>query len=317
LVEQLTCNQQVTGSNPVAGSLLESGRISLIRCAASSCFGNVFVIFLICCETTGPTMLLEVDNRPIRLGYTARLRRARRAITRLEKQIARYDQVDAHAFYLWYHCEFGPILAHHRGLREKIAALEFTQSSPDSEHQEGINNAAQTAENSPADDQEAHEYRRDLGESNGRSGTESPGRKCRRLFRQIALQLHPDRGGPLVGERKLWWLQAQSAYESGDVVALKLIFSRCAPPRRTVAMSCAEIMQAIQEARNRAEALLSLRTRLRREPAWRFTAKSDQTRASLRIRLARELARIERALIDRLGQLTPTPDVWIEEGETV
>src|ERR1700752_5053062 len=75
-------------------------------------------------------MLIEVDNRPIRRSYTARLRRARRAITRLESQIARYHEVDAPAFYLWYHREFGQILSHHRRLREQIAADEFVERNP-------------------------------------------------------------------------------------------------------------------------------------------------------------------------------------------
>ncbi len=265
-------------------------------------------------------MLIEVDNRPIRRSYTARLRRARRAVTRLEAQIGRYDHVDTPAFYLWYHCEFGPILAHHRGLREQITAHEF-QREPSTE-EAGENSSSQqtqAGEDSTEDEQADQDYRRNITESEDdfTFETKQPHRECQRLFRRIALQLHPDRGRPLLGERKLWWLQAQSAYESGDVVALNLILSRCAPSWRTIAMSCAEIMQAIREMRNRAEALLSLRTRLRREPAWRFTAKTDQTRASLRIRLARELARIERALIDRLRQLTPTPDAWVQEGEPV
>ena len=82
-------------------------------------------------------------------------------------------------------------------------------------------------------------------------------------------------------------------------------------------MSCAEILEVIQEMWKRAEALIGLRARLRREPAWRFTAKNDQALASLRTRLVRELARIERALIDRLRQVASTPNVWIQEGEAV
>ena len=76
-------------------------------------------------------MLIEIDSRPIRRSYTARLRRARRAITRLESQIARYHEADAPAFYLWYHREFGQILSHHRGLREQIAAHEFLERDPE------------------------------------------------------------------------------------------------------------------------------------------------------------------------------------------
>src|SRR5260370_40959109 len=78
-------------------------------------------------------MLIKADNRPIRRSYTARLRRARRAITRLETQIARYHEADAPAFYLWYHREFGQILSHHRGLREQITAHEFIQRALDIE----------------------------------------------------------------------------------------------------------------------------------------------------------------------------------------
>jgi hypothetical protein len=260
-------------------------------------------------------MLIKVDNRPIRRFYTARLRRARRAVARLEAQIARYDQVDGPAFYLWYHREFGPVLAHHRGLREQIAALEFVQSDPEAEKSEVVNDWAKAAENVPENDDQAQDSWRDATESADEFtlATKEPHRECQRLFRRIAMQLHPDRGGPLVGERKLWWLQAQSAYESGDLVALQLILSRCAPTRRTIAMSCAEILHLIQATRNRAEALLGLRTRLRREPGWRFTAKSDQTRASLRIRLARELAQIERVLIDRLQRLVSAPEVRMQE----
>ncbi len=170
-------------------------------------------------------MLIKVDNRPIRRFYTARLRRARRAVARLEAQIARYDQVDGPAFYLWYHREFGPVLAHHRGLREQIAALEFVQSDPDAEKSEVVNDWAKAAENVPENDDQAQDSWRDATElaDEFALATKEPHRECQRLFRRIAMQLHPDRGGPLVGERKLWWLQAQSAYESGDLVALQLI----------------------------------------------------------------------------------------------
>ena len=271
-------------------------------------------------------MLVEVDNRPIRRVYTARLRRARRAITRLEAQMARYYQIDSPAFYLWYHREFGPILAHHRGLREQIAAHEFAWNEPNAENAGNDENADATERQTPnADSSDVASRVSDKGRSRKRQTPNAPfpgepkdpNRECQRLFRRIALQLHPDRGGPLVGDRKLWWLQAQAAYETGDLVALRLILSRCTPPQRTIAMSCAEILEVIQETRDRAEALIGLRARLRRESGWRFTAKSEQARASLRIRLALELARIERALIDRLRQVASTPNRWIQEGETI
>jgi hypothetical protein len=268
-------------------------------------------------------MLVEVDNRPIRRSYTNRLRRARRAITRLETQMARYYQIDSPAFYLWYHREFGPILAHHRGLREQIAACE-SAGNADSAGNAGCADSDDSAGNAGSADSDdtdenagSAERSRNRQTPNAGRQTLSAKRECQRLFRRIALQLHPDRGGPLVGDRKLWWLQAQSAYETGDLVALRLILSRCTPPRRTVAMSCAEILELIQETRDRAEALIGLRARLRRESGWRFTAKSERARASLRIRLARELARIERALIDRLRQVASTPNRWIEECETI
>ena len=266
-------------------------------------------------------MLIEVDNRPIRRSYTARLRRARRAIARLEAQIARYNEVDTPAFYLWYHREFGQILSHHRGLREQIAAHEFVQRDPeaDSTGTTFHSTKTQAADPSPENDPSGSDYPRNHGEADDEFSpeTKEPHRECQRLFRRIALQLHPDRGGPLIGERKLWWLQAQAAYEHGDLVGLKLILSRCEPPQRTIAMSCAEILHVIEEMRNRAESLIGLRTRLRREPAWRFTAKSDQARALLRTRLARDLARIEQVLIERLRKVASTPDVWIQECEPV
>ena len=262
-------------------------------------------------------MLIELDNRPIRRSYIARLRQARRAAASLETQIARYDRVDTPAFYLWYHREFGQILSRHRGLREQIAAHEFVQDDPNTAEVDQCTHQAHPVEDSG--DPSAQDYQRTVSERDEDFPVKpkEPHRECQRLFRRIALQLHPDRGGPLLGERKLWWLEAQSAYESGDIVTLELILSRCAPPRRTIAMTCAEILQLIQETRNRAEALVNLRTRLRREPGWRFTAKSDRARASLRIRLARELARIERALIDRLRHVASTPDMWVKECETV
>jgi hypothetical protein len=266
-------------------------------------------------------MLIEVDNRPLRRAYTARLRRARRVIIRLEAQIARYHEVDSPAFYLWYHREFGQILSHHRTLREQIAAHECVGREPDAGTPDPAccETESQTTESLPEHDPFDSDNSGNMRESNDDFSPEmkEPHRECRRLFRRIALQLHPDRAGPLTDERKLWWLQAQSAYEHGDLVSLKLILSRCKPPQRTIAMSCAEILDAIQEMRNRAESLMGLRTRLRREPAWRFTAKSDQARASLRIRLAHELARIERALVEQLRRVAPTPNVWIQECEPI
>ena len=266
-------------------------------------------------------MLIEVHNRPLRRSYTARLRRARRAIVRLEAQIARYHEVDAPAFYLWYHREFGQILSHHRGLREQIAAQELERRDPDADTagQASCDQKTQAAESSPEHDSSASDYPRNTTEADDEFSpeTKEPHRECQRLFRRIALQLHPDRAGPLTDKRKLWWLQAQAAYEHSDLVSLKLILSRCEPPQRTIAMSCAEILGVIQEMRNRAESLIGLRTRLRREPAWRFTAKSDQARASLRIRLARDLARIEQALVERRRSVASTPNVWVQECEPI
>jgi hypothetical protein len=269
----------------------------------------------------GLTMLIEVDNRPLRRSYTARLRRARRAIIRLEAQIARHHELDAPAFYLWYHREFGQILSHHRGLREQIAAHEFVQRDPDADTIDPASCRAkrEATESLPENDSSDSDCSRNTREANDEFSpeTKEPRRECQRLFRRIALQLHPDRAGPLTDERKLWWLQAQAAYEHSDLVSLRLILSRCEPPQRTIAMSCAEILGVIQEMRNRAESLIGLRTRLRRDPAWRFTAKSDQARASLRIRLARDLARIERILVERLRSVASTPNVWIQECEPI
>src|SRR5258708_11864797 len=253
------------------------------------------------------TMLIEIDNRPIRRSYTARLRRARRAITRMQSQIARDHEVDAPAFYLWYHREFGQILSHHRRLREQIAAHEFVERNPEDRTIDRTDTGfsrpkTPATEASPEYDPSAAEYPPDTPEADDDFSPETrePHRECQRLFRRIALQLHPDRGGPLVDGRKLWWLHAQAAYEHGDLVALRLILSRCEPPRRTITMSCAQILEMIQETRNRAEALIGLRTRLRRESALRFTAKSDPAPASLRVRPARELSSVGRALVFRL-----------------
>src|SRR4030088_2513596 len=112
-------------------------------------------------------MLIQVDNRPIRRSYTARLRRARRAITRLETQIARYHEVDSPAFYLWYHREFGQILSHHRGLREQIMAHEFIQRDPDIEATDPTSGSQEprTAESSPENDFAASDYFRNTTEA--------------------------------------------------------------------------------------------------------------------------------------------------------
>src|SRR5258707_1595608 len=247
------------------------------------------------------TMLIEIDNRPIRLSSTAGVRRARRAITRLETQIARYHEADAPAFYLWHHREFGQILSHHRRLREQIAAHEFVERNPEDRTIDRTDTGfsrpkTPATEASPEYDPSAAEYPPDTPEADDDFSPETrePHRECQRLFRRIALQLHPDRGGPLVDERKLWWLQAQAAYEHGDLVALKLILSRCEPPRRTITMSCAQILEMIQETRNRAEALIGLRTRLRRESASRFHSKTDQTRAYTPIRPCLAISTVDR-----------------------
>jgi hypothetical protein len=266
-------------------------------------------------------MLVKIDDRPLRRAYTARLRRARRAIVRLEAQISRYHEVDSPAFYLWYHREFGQILSRHRTLREQIAAHEFVGQDPDASTPGPAcgETDGKATDSLPENDPSDSDYSRNTGESDDEfsPATKEPHRECRRLFRRIAMQLHPDRGGPLTEERKLWWLQAQAAYEHGDLVSLKLILSRCTPPQRTLTMSCSEILNLIQEMRHRAESLIGLRTRLRREPAWRFTAKSDQARASLRTRLARDLARIERALVERLRSVASSPNIWIQECEPI
>ncbi len=52
-------------------------------------------------------------------------------------------------------------------------------------------------------------------------------RQAQKLYRKIALLLHPDLAGVLTKQELELWYQAQRAYEEKDVVALETILARC------------------------------------------------------------------------------------------
>jgi hypothetical protein len=129
-------------------------------------------------------------------------------------------------------------------------------------------------------------------------------RECQSIYRQIALRLHPDRGGTMTEPEAQIWYRAQEAYAAGDVLTLKQLWSHIANPDENVSgLSCGEMISSLIETQAQLEALRVLRNSLKREPAWNFSRLTNKQLRSRQVRVEKDLAAQEESIRQELDHL--------------
>ena len=141
------------------------------------------------------------------------------------------------------------------------------------------------------------------GEAPG-TGHKANHEECRSIYRQIALRLHPDRGGEMNEPEARIWYRAQDAYESGDLLTLRQLWAQIAnSDQEGPQISCQEIIDRILETRAQIASLSVLRDTFRREPAWNFSRLTGKKIRSRHDRMARDLAAQEATAREELEEL--------------
>jgi hypothetical protein len=139
--------------------------------------------------------------------------------------------------------------------------------------------------------------------SPGKGHTSNHG-ECRAIYRQIALRLHPDRGGAMNEPEARIWYRAQDAYESGDLLTLRQLWAQITGnDQEGLQISCQEIINRIFETQAQIASLNVLRNTFRREPAWNFSRLTGKKLRSRQNRMERELAAQEAAVYEELEEL--------------
>jgi hypothetical protein len=142
------------------------------------------------------------------------------------------------------------------------------------------------------------------GEFGGKQERTADRRECQSIYRQIALRLHPDRGGPMTEPEAQIWYRAQEAYAAGDVLTLKQLWSHIANREENLSgLSCGEMILSFIETQAQIEALHMLRNSLKREPAWNFSRLKIKQLRSRHMRVEKDLAAQEESLRQELADL--------------
>ncbi len=153
-------------------------------------------------------------------------------------------------------------------------------------------------------------------ESNrGESGVSG---RIKRLFRKIALLLHPDTAGVVSRQELELWYQAQRAYEQEDAIALETVLARC----DRVGTNCrtlSELREFVRQSGLRFLTLRELIAGLKRLSSWQFLLLSP-SELKTRLKSVRreldgivsELAR-DAALLEReLRKIEMKANRWVE-----
>ena len=129
-------------------------------------------------------------------------------------------------------------------------------------------------------------------------------RECQSIYRQIALRLHPDRGGAMTEPEAQIWYRAQEAYAAGDVLTLKQLWAHIANREENVSgLSCGEMILSFLETQAQIEALRMLRNSLKREPAWNFSRLKIKQLRARHMRAEKDLAAQEESIRQALDNL--------------
>jgi hypothetical protein len=154
-----------------------------------------------------------------------------------------------------------------------------------------------------------------VSRSEGESGVSG---RIKRLFRKIALLLHPDTAGVVSRQELELWSQAQRAYEQEDAIALETVLARCdrvGTNRRTLS----ELREFVRQSGLRFLTLRESIAGLERLSSWQFLLLSP-SELKTRLKSVRreldgvvsELAR-DAALLEReLRKIETKANRWVE-----
>ncbi len=144
-----------------------------------------------------------------------------------------------------------------------------------------------------------------LNEKFAGDGSSRPTRQeAQSIYRQIALRLHPDRGGTMNESEAQIWYRAQEAYQFDDVLTLRQLWlqiTRHDPIAKQ--LSCAEMIAALFETEAQTAALHLLRNSLKREPAWNFSRLTPKQLRARRAHMEKEIAAQEELAREELEAL--------------
>ena len=113
--------------------------------------------------------------------------------------------------------------------------------------------------------------------------------RLKELYRSLVRRLHPDTQREMTAQKSEWWHQAQAAYEAGDLEQLEVILTLCEiDDSGTTAHTSASLLQRITaNLRSSLREIKRQLVRLRNDPAWNFSRRSD--RALMAIQMRRDL----------------------------
>lgn len=150
------------------------------------------------------------------------------------------------------------------------------------------------------DDDELDQMCEDMDHEDGGAGH----RDCQSIYRQIALRLHPDRGGAMSEAEAQVWYRAQEAYAARDVLTLRQLWSRVSDQDHNGSqLSCSDMISSILETQAQIAALQMLRESLKREPAWNFSRIKNKQLRSRQARVEKELIEQEESILEELQEL--------------
>ena len=135
-----------------------------------------------------------------------------------------------------------------------------------------------------------------------RSGEQVEVPRYKRLYRRIALLLHPDLAGVLTKRELELWYQTQRAYEQKDVAALETILARCDRVGTNI-LSVSELRAFARQANARLATLRQSINDLAQLPSWRFLLLSS---SEIKVRLRsvrRELEGVIRGLTREVAMM--------------
>ncbi len=115
--------------------------------------------------------------------------------------------------------------------------------------------------------------------------------RLKKLYRRIARNLHPDRGGAFSPREQQLWHQAQDAYQSGDSRGLQIVLSHLETEGMSPAahQTVSELVELTAETRLRISFLEDEVQSLQQQTAWCFTQKNEKQLKRLHKRVGREL----------------------------
>ena len=131
--------------------------------------------------------------------------------------------------------------------------------------------------------------------------------RLKELYRSLVRRLHPDTQREMTAQKSEWWHQAQAAYEAGDLEQLEVILTLCEiGDSGTTAHTSASLLQRITaNLRSSLREIKRQLVRLRNDPAWNFSRRSDHELMAIQMRR------------DLMGDLQGMRERWQETQGTI